>query len=126
MQLPDSILLHECKTSKEPVQGNLQHARQLNEPCDSLAIPQKNEKNENQDLWVSAFRNTNCNAMYLFWESPCRYLTFIWHFEMLMKCNANISILGAMQNANVMQMKCNANKCKKMHNSGSNPILYFM
>ena len=25
---------------------------------------------------------------------------------MLMKCNANISIPGAMQNANVMQMKC--------------------
>ena len=33
-------------------------ARQLDEPCDSLAIPQKNEKNENQDLWVSAFRNS--------------------------------------------------------------------
>ena len=39
-------------------------ARQLDKPCDSLAIPpppppppQKNEKNENQDLWVSAFRN---------------------------------------------------------------------
>ena len=67
-----------------------------NEPCDSLAIPPKNEKNENQDLWVSAFRNAKCNASYLFWESPCHYLTFIWHFEMLMKCNANISILGAM------------------------------
>ena len=40
-------------------------------------------------------------------------MTYFWHFEMLMKCNANISILGAMQNANVMQMKCNANKCKK-------------
>ena len=26
-QLPDSILLHECKTSKGPVQGNLQHPR---------------------------------------------------------------------------------------------------
>ena len=79
-------------------------ARQFDGPCDSLAIPQKNEKNENQDLLVSAFRNANCNATYLFWESPCRYLTFIWHFEMLMKCNANISIPGAMQNANVMQM----------------------
>ena len=41
---------------------------------------------------------------------------------MLMKCNANISIPGAMRNANEMQMKCNANKCKKMHNSGSDPI----
>ena len=37
---------------------------------------------------------------------------------MLMKCNANISIPGAMQNANVMQMECkwnvmqiNAKKC---------------
>ena len=30
-------------------------ARQLNEPCDSLAIPPKDEKNEKQDLWVSAF-----------------------------------------------------------------------
>ena len=37
-------------------------------------------KNENQDLWVSAFRNAKCNASYLFWESPCHYLTFIWHF----------------------------------------------
>ena len=71
-------------------------ARQLDEPCDSLAIPQKNENNENQDLWVSAFQNAKCNASYLFWESPCHYLTFIWHFEMLMKCNANISIPGAM------------------------------
>ena len=54
---------------------------------------------------------------YLFWESPCQYLTIIWHFEMLIQqCNANtpISILGAMRNANVMQMKCNnANKCEK-------------
>ena len=50
--------------------------------------------------------------MYLFWESPCRYLTFIWNFEMLIKCNANVSIPGAMENANVMQMKCNAKKCK--------------
>ena len=39
-----------------------------------------------------------------FWESPCHYLTFIWHFEMLMKCNANISIPGAMRNVNEMQM----------------------
>ena len=30
-------------------------ARQLDEPCDFLAIPQKNKKNENQDLWLSAF-----------------------------------------------------------------------
>ena len=88
-------------------------ARQLNRPCDSLAIPPKHEKNENQDLWVSAFRNVNCNAMYLFWESPCHYLTFIWDFKMLIKCNANVSIPGAMRNANVMQMNCNANKCKK-------------
>ena len=80
--------------------------------------PPPNEKNENQDLWVSAFRNDNCNATYLFWESPCRYLTCIWHFEMLMKCHANISILGAMQNENVMQIKCNANKCKKCINLG--------
>ena len=43
---------------------------------------------------------------------------------MLMKCNANVSIPGAMRNANAMQMKCNANKCKKMHNSGSDPISY--
>ena len=86
--------------------------------------PQK-WKNENQDVWVSAFQNANCNAMYLFWESPCRNWTFIWHFEMLIKCNANISILGAMQNANVMQMKCNTNKCEKMHNSGSNQIRLF-
>ena len=71
-------------------------ARQLDGPCDSLAIPPKNEQNENQDLWVSAFRNANCNATYLFWESPCHYLTFIWHFEVLIKCNANISIPGAM------------------------------
>ena len=78
-------------------------ARQLDEPCDSLSIPQK-MKNENQDLWVSAFRNAKCNASYLFWESPCHYLTFIWHFEMLMKCNANISIPGAMRNVNEMQM----------------------
>ena len=69
-------------------------ARQLDEPCNSLAIPPENEKNENQDLWVSAFRNANCNATYLFWKSPCRDLTFIWHFEMLIKCNANISIPG--------------------------------
>ena len=41
---------------------------------------------------------------------------------MLMKCNANILILGAMRNANVMQMKCNANKCEKMHNYGSDPL----
>ena len=66
--------------------------------------PPKMGKNENQDLWVSAFRNAKCNASDLFWESPCRYLTFIWHFEMLIKCNANISIPGAMRNANVMQM----------------------
>ena len=79
-------------------------ARQLDKPCDSLAIPPKNEKNENQDLWVSAFRNAKCNASYLFWESPCHYLTFIWHFEMLMKCDANRSILGAMRNVNEMQM----------------------
>ena len=87
--------------------------RQLDEPCDSLAIhppppppppPPPNEKNENQDLWVSAFQNAKCNATYLFWESPCRYLTFIWHFKMLMKCNANISIPGAMRNVNEMQM----------------------
>ena len=77
---------------------------QLDGPCDSLAIPPKNEKNENQDLWVSAFQNANCNATYLFGESPCHYLTFIWHFEMLIKCNANISIPGAMRYANVMQM----------------------
>ena len=64
-------------------------------------------------LWVSAFRNAICNTTYLFWESPCQYLTFIWHFEMLIICNANISIPGAMRNANVMQMKCNANKCEK-------------
>ena len=51
-------------------------ARQLDRPCDSLAIPPKNEKNENQDLWVSAFRNANCNATYLFWASPCHYLAF--------------------------------------------------
>ena len=31
---------------------------------------------------------------------------------MLMKCNANISIPGAMRNVNEMQMKCNANKYK--------------
>ena len=74
-------------------------------------------------LWVSAFQNAICNTTYLFWESPCQYLTFIWHFEMLIICNANISIPGAMRNANVMQMKCNANKCEKMHNSGSDPIL---
>ena len=79
-------------------------ARQLNEPCDSLAIPSKMKKNENQDLWVSAFGNAKCNARYVFWESPCHYLTFIWHFEMLMKCNANISIPGAMRNVNEMQM----------------------
>ena len=53
---------------------------------------------------MSAFRNAKCNASYLFWESPCCYLTFIWHFEMLMKCNANISIPGAMQNVNEMQI----------------------
>ena len=41
---------------------------------------------------------------------------------MLMKCNANISIPGTMRNANVMQMKCNANRCEKMHNSGSDPL----
>ena len=41
-----------------------------------------------------------------FWKSPCRYSTFIWHFEMLMKCNAYISIPGAMRNVNEMQMKC--------------------
>ena len=29
-----------------------------------------------------------------------------------------------MRNANVMQMKCNANKCEKMHNSGSDPLMY--
>ena len=81
-------------------------------------------KNENQDLWVSAFQNDSCNAIYLFWESPCCYLTFIWHFEMLMKCNANISILGAMRNANVMQMKCNANKCEKCIILGA--IQYFL
>ena len=73
-------------------------------------------------LWVSAFRNYICNATYLFWESSCQHLTFIWHFEMLMKCNANIPIPGAMRNANVMQKKCNANKCEKIHNSGSGPI----
>ena len=53
------------------------------------------------------------------------HLVIIWHFKMLIKCNANISILGAMQNANVMQMKYNASKCEKMHNSGSNPIVAF-
>ena len=74
------------------------------EPCDSLAIPPQKWKNENQDLWVSVFRNAKCNVSYLFWESACRYLTFLWHFEMLMKCNANISISGAMQNVNEMQM----------------------
>ena len=42
---------------------------------------------------------------------------------MLMKCNANISIPGGMRNANVMQMKCIANKCEKMHNSGSDPLI---
>ena len=42
---------------------------------------------------------------------------------MLMKCYANISIPGAMRNTNVMQMKCNANKCEKMHNSVSDLIL---
>ena len=62
---------------------------------------------------MSAFRNVNCNATYLFRESPCHYLTFIWHFKMLIKCNANVSIPGAMRNANVMQMKCNANNVKK-------------
>ena len=31
-------------------------------------------------------------------------LHYIWHFKMLMKCNANISIPGAMQNVNEMQM----------------------
>ena len=31
------------------------------------------------------------------------YLVFL---KMLMKCNANILILGAMRNANEMQMKC--------------------
>ena len=77
--------------------------RQLDKPGDSLAIPPKNEK-MSQDLWVSAFRNAKCNASYLFSESPCHYLTFIWHFEMLVKCNANISILGAMRNVNEMQM----------------------
>ena len=41
---------------------------------------------------------------------------------MLMKCNANISILGAMRNANVMQIKCNSNKCEKMHNSVNDPL----
>ena len=30
-------------------------ARQLNEPCDSLAIPPKKEKRESQDLCMSAF-----------------------------------------------------------------------
>ena len=52
-------------------------ARQLHKPCDSLAIPQKTLKNENQDLWVSAFQNAKCNASYLFCKSPCHYLTFI-------------------------------------------------
>ena len=59
---------------------------------------------QNNTSCLSAFRNAKCSASYLFWESPCRYLTFIWHFEMFIKCNANISIPGAMQNANVMQM----------------------
>ena len=77
--------------------------RQLDKPCDSLAIPKK-MKNENQDLWVSSFRNAKCNASYLFWESHCCYLTFIWHFKMLVKRNANISIPGAMRNVNEMQM----------------------
>ena len=36
-------------------------------------------------------------------------IDIIWHFEMLMKCNANISIPGAMQNVNEMQMKCKCN-----------------
>ena len=45
---------------------------------------------------------------------------------MLIKCNANVSILGAMRNANVMQMKCNENKCEKMHNSGSDPVWKFI
>ena len=45
---------------------------------------------------------------------------------MLMKCNANISVPGAMQNANEMQMKCNAHKCEKMHNSGSDPMLVLL
>ena len=78
-------------------------ARQLNEPCDSLAVLQKNEKMRTKIM------DAKCNASYLFWESPCRYLTFIWHFEMLMKCNANISIPGAMPNVNEMQMKCKCN-----------------
>ena len=30
-------------------------ARQLDKPCDSLAVPPQNKKNENQDLWLSAF-----------------------------------------------------------------------
>ena len=51
---------------------------------------------QNNTSWLSAFRNTKCNASYLFRESPCHYLTFICHFEMLIKCNANISIPGAM------------------------------
>ena len=51
---------------------------------------------QNNTSWLSAFQNAKCNASYLFWEPPCRYLTFIWHFEMLMKCYANVSIPGAM------------------------------
>ena len=43
---------------------------------------------------------------------------------MLIKCTANISIPGAMQNANVMQMKCNANQCKKCIIMGA--IQYFV
>ena len=68
--------------------------------------PQKNiqQPQRNNTSWLSAFRNAKCNASYPFWESPCCYLTFIWHFEMLMKCNANISIPGAMQNVNEKQV----------------------
>ena len=79
-------------------------ARQLDEPCDSLAIPQKNEKMRTKIYGCQHFEIAKSNASYLFWETPCHYLTFTWHFKMLMKCNANISIPGAMQNVNEMQL----------------------
>ena len=72
-------------------------ARQLDEPCDSLAIPQKMKKMRTKIYGCHHFEMPNVmQATYFGSQSPCRYLTFIWHFEMLMKCNANISIPGAM------------------------------
>ena len=52
------------------------------------------------DIYL-AFRNVN--------EMYCKYI----YSGGYAKCKCN---------ANVMQMKCNANKCKKMHSSGNDPL----